>query len=268
MEKKGKRSSGITEQTKTTRTKRLIRGVFGVGGISAQVKEMLKLSADGTSNVVTTRFYDDSPDNISDVQEDLRIECILVPRITTGPRGADDEGTADEYIRYIEKEGGWDLDGEDSDLKDVLNRFRKDGTAEDNISDSLTEESMEDLRRWVMSNENAKCVIFDFDRVINRVEGVVGYDTEEEIRQIGITAAGLAKYHMGTKRRKRAFKRLLNDLIRRCIHIHIVTNNTAAGCELFYKIVKHIHPVFTKATVHGSYDHDTKLLCIRELKLV
>lgn len=269
--KAAKRSSAIGEKTKTTRTRRLVRSVLGVGGIGAHVKEAVRLAIQNTMDERSqpARFYDDSPDNIDDVQKDPQIECIQVPRVCKAvPAGMEDGGEDGAYLRYIRKHGGWDLKDKDRDLYDVMKFFHESGINEDNTSDALTEKDMKDLRTWAARNPNARVVIFDFDRVINQVEGTVSYDTNEEVEERGFTAKGLAKYHMGTKKRMRAFRRLVNELVRRGIFVHIVTNNTAAGCELFYSIVKHIHPVFTRETVHGSYDYETKLQCIRDKKLL
>ncbi len=236
----------------------------GVGGISSQIKQKFQ-----NSEEYIARFYDDSPDNINDVQKEPTIQCIHVPRVTSGPRGEEDGGTRYEYINYILEHGGWDLKGDDRDLNKVLEFFEEnEDYIEESVSDALTEENMKELREWVVQNQQVKCILFDFDRVINRVEGIIGCDTNKELYKLGISPSGLAKYHMGTKERMRTFRRLLNELLRLNIQIHIVTNNTAAGCESFYSILQNIHPVFTKNNVHGSYEYPTKLHCIRDKKLL
>ena len=234
----------------------------GIGGISNSVRNLVNTS----NKLKNIRFYDDSIDNINDVSKDIRIECILIPRETkTVPKGKSDGGKINEYIRWIRDHGGWDIDDKDSDLYDVLRFFyENEEYQEDETSDALTENYMNDLLQWARINPDAKCVLFDFDRVINQVEGIIGYDYVRDIRKYDLKPSGFAKYHMGTKKRYKLFKKLINELIRRNIDIHIVTNNTAANCELFHEILKKIHPVFNKNTIHGSYKHDTKLHCIRE----
>lgn len=234
----------------------------GIGGISNSVRNLINNS----NKLKNIRFYDDSIDNINDVSKDSRIECILIPRENkTLPKGKNDGGKIHEYIRWIRDHGGWDIDNTDSDLYDVLRFFyENEEYQEDETSDAFTEQHMNDLLQWIRINPNAKCVIFDFDRVINQVEGIIGYDTVRDIRKHDLKPSGFAKYHMGTKKRYRLFKKLLNELVRRNIDVRIVTNNTAANCELFHEILKKIHPVFNKKTIHGSYKHDTKLHCIRE----
>lgn len=240
---------------------------MGIGGISTAARQFVRAlrNPDELKNI---RFYDDSEENIEDVSANSLIECIHVPRTETSPKGRSQGGENHEYIRYIRDHGKWDLDNKDSDLYDVLCFYHDSPEMqEDEISEGLTEKHIDDLIRWTRKNPNAKCVIFDFDRVINRVEGVIGYDTVAEIRKYNLKPSGLAKYHLGTKRRMIKLKKMFDELVRRGIDVRIVTNNTAAGCELFTEILKKIHPVFNKNTIHGSYNHDTKLHCIREFIL-
>ncbi len=248
---------------KSVRKNTTNNNTMGIGGISTAARNFVRSM--NVNEVKNVRFYDDSTENIEDVQKDFNIECIHVPRTNGSPKGKLQGGKEHEYIRYIRDHGGWDLDNKDSDLYDVLCFYHESSSLqEDEISDALTDEHMSALLQWARSNPNAKCVIFDFDRVINRVEGIIGYDTVAEIKKYGLKPSGFAKYHMGTKKRMSKFKKLLDELVRRNIDVRIVTNNTAAGCELFYEILKKIHPVFNKNTVHGSYNHDSKLHCIRE----
>jgi hypothetical protein len=237
----------------------------GIGGISAQVKQRVS-----GKNHHIARFYDDSPDNIYDVEKEGLIQCIIVPRTTKlGPRGEEDGGHRLEYINYIREKGGWDLERDDRDLERVLRFFENESDySEEAVSDSLQEKDMLELREWFLTNPQAKCVIFDFDRVINRVEGIIGVDTNKELKQLGISASGLAKYHMGTKERMRVFRRLINELIRLNKKVCIVTNNTATDCETFYLILKEIHPYFTEENVFGSWKYPTKLHCIRDKKII
>jgi hypothetical protein len=240
---------------------------MGIGGISTAARQFVRAlkNPDELKNI---RFYDDSEENIEDVQKDFNIECIHVPRTDTTPKGRSQGGEEHEYIRYIRDHGKWDLDNKDSDLYDVLCFYHESPQMqEDEVSEGLTEKHINELLQWTRKNPNAKCVIFDFDRVLNRVEGVIGYDTVAEIRKYHLKPSGLAKYHLGSKRRMIKLKKMFDELVRRGIDVRIVTNNTAAGCELFTEILKCIHPVFNKKTIHGSYDHDTKLHCIREFIL-
>jgi hypothetical protein len=280
---KSEKSEKSTKTTKTTTTKstksvrpKIRKSIrkqntntngMGIGGISTAARQFVRAlrNPDELKNI---RFYDDSEENIDDVQKDYKIECIHVPRTNTSPKGKSQGGEEHEYIRYIRDRGNWDLDNKDSDLYDVLTFYHESPhMQEDEISEALTDKHIDELLRWTRKNQNAKCVIFDFDRVINRVEGVIGYDTVAEIRKYHLKPSGLAKYHIGSKKRMRKIKRMFDELVRRGIDVRIVTNNTAAGCELFTEILKCIHPVLNKNTIHGSYNHDTKLHCIREFIL-
>lgn len=273
------KSTKTTNSTKSSKTTKTIKSVrpnlrksvrnngMGIGGISTAARQFVRAlrNPDELKNI---RFYDDSEENIEDVQKDYNIECIHIPRTDTTPRGKSQGGNEHEYIRYIRDHGRWDLDGRDSDLYNVLTFYHESPhMQEDEISEALTDKHIDELLRWTRKNPNAKCVIFDFDRVINRVEGVIGYDTVSEIKKYHLKPSGLAKYHIGTKSRMKKIKKMFDELVRRGIDVRIVTNNTAAGCELFTEILKCIHPVLNKNTIHGSYNHDTKLHCIREFIL-
>ena len=213
-----------------------------------------------------TRFYDDSPDNVRDVARDMNIECIQVPRSNkVVPKGSEDGGSPHDYARWVKKRGGWDLEGEDRDIADVLDYYlQRDSFGEEDTSDSLTESMMRDLRTWAQTNRNARCVIFDFDRVINLTEGIMSFDTPSDLHDAGLTVSGLTKYHMGTKQRMQLFRRVLNELVRREVSVHVVSNNEAALTKTFVAVLHNLHPVFSRESVHASKDFPTKLHCIRQ----
>ena len=213
-----------------------------------------------------TRFYDDSPDNIHAVSKDCNIECIQVPRTNkTVPKGSEDGGSPHDYCRWVKKRGGWDLANADKDLADVLEYYSaREDFGEEDTSDSLTEPMMRELRTWAQTNRNARCVIFDFDRVINMTEGIMAFDTPSDLHDAGLSVSGLTKYHMGTKERMALFRRVLNELVRREIAVCVVSNNEAALTKTFVALLHHLHPVFTRETVVASKDYPTKLHCIRQ----
>jgi hypothetical protein len=215
---------------------------------------------------LSIRFYDDSPDNISDVRKDMTIECIHVPRVNRKvPPGTCDGGKNLDYCNYVKKKGGWKLDTVDSDLASVLEYYmNKDDFSEEDTSDSLTENGMRELRTWACTNRNASDVIFDFDRVINLTEGIMGYDTPSDLHERDLRVSGLAKYHMGTKSRLMLFRRVLNELTRRNVRVHVVSNNEAAATPLFSALLHAIHPAFHRDNIYASCTYKTKLHCIRQ----
>ncbi len=202
------------------------------------------------------RFYDDSPDNIADVLINGSIECIHVPRIKTHI------GT---YQSYIHKCGGWKLKSEDRDLTIILEQLKH---SEEEMSDSLTIEMMSELRQWVRQHPKNTCkVIFDFDRVINHIEGIVA-GTYAFIQKENLTISGLAKYHMGTKERLNHFRKTIDELIAHKCKIYVVTNNPGCKEETFIPVLTYIHPIFTKKTVHCSFRFANKLNCFQTRKLI
>jgi hypothetical protein len=232
-------------------------------------KASAKTKTKKTSNKTTTqlaskkytRFYDDSPDNIADVITHGNIECIHVPRVNTiVPRGM-------TYGTYVEKYGGWNLKTSDKDLQQVLTSLHNEIETEE-VSDSLTSEHMAELRRWVRSKPKGSCrVMFDFDRVINQVEGMIA-GSLKTITDQKLNIPGLAKYHIGSKNRLKDFRKTVNELLKYETNVSVVTNNPGCRDESFVAVLNYIHPVFTSSTVHCSYRFANKLNCMSARKLV
>ncbi len=208
-----------------------------------------------------TRFYDDSPDNIADVITHGDIECIHVPRVNTiVPRGM-------TYNTYVEKYGGWNLKTSDKDLQQVLEALKNEVETEE-VSDSLTSEHMSELRRWVRSKPKGSCrVMFDFDRVINQVEGMIA-GSLKTISDQHLNISGLAKYHIGSKNRLKDFRKTINELLKFDTNVSVVTNNPGCRDESFVAVLNYIHPIFTRSTVHCSYRFANKLNCMSAKKLL
>ncbi len=207
------------------------------------------------------RFYDDSPENIADVITHGAIECIHVPRINTSlPRDM-------TYNDYVRTRGGWKLQGKDSDLLQVLDTLRSEQDMEE-FSDSLTEAHMSELRQWVRKRPKGSCrVMFDFDRVINQVEGMIA-GSLKTIQEQQLNISGLAKYHIGTKARWQAFRKTVDELLKQGASVSVVTNNPGCQDESFVAVLNFIHPAFTKENVHCSYRFANKLNCMSARKLV
>ncbi len=208
-----------------------------------------------------TRFYDDSPENIADVITHGSIECIHVPRVNTLiPKGR----TFNEFVRSA---GGWKLTGKDADLLQVLDTLKSDADVEE-FSDALTSEHMSELRKWVRSKPKGSCrVMFDFDRVINMVEGMIA-GSIETIQAQNLNISGLAKYHIGTKERLQDFRKTVDELLRYNARVSVVTNNPGCQDASFVEVLHYIHPVFTKENVHCSYRFANKLNCMSARKLL
>ncbi len=204
-----------------------------------------------------TRFYDDSPENIADVITHGEIECIHVPRVNSSRK---------KYVKFVKENGGWDLNGEDSDLKQVLDTMSQE--IDEEWSDSLTAQHMSELRTFVNSKPVVSCrVMFDFDRVINQVEGTISGKISEITSQ-GLNVSGLAKYHIGTKGRLQDFRKTMDDLIKRKCKVSVVTNNPGCKDESFIAVLHYIHPHFQEKNVHCSFRFANKLNCMSARKLL
>lgn len=207
------------------------------------------------------RFYDDSPENIADVITHGSIECIHVPRVNTiMPRGM-------SYNEYVRTHGGWKLQGKDADLLQVLDSLRSESDMEE-FSDSLTEAHMSELRQWVRKKPQGTCrVMFDFDRVINHVEGMIA-GSMKTIEEQNLSVSGLAKYHIGTKTRWQSFRKTIDALLKQKASVSVVTNNPGCQDESFVAVLHFIHPAFNRENVHCSYRFANKLNCMSARKLV
>jgi hypothetical protein len=220
-------------------------------------KDRRRSSRKKTQRTQFTRFYDDSPDNIADVITHGDIECIHVPRVNSSRK---------KYIKFVKENGGWDLNGEDSDLKQVLDTMSQE--IDEEWSDSLTSQHMNELRTFVNSKPIGSCrVMFDFDRVINQVEGTISGKISEITSQ-GLNVSGLAKYHIGTKARLQDFRRTIDELVKRKCKVSVVTNNPGCKDESFIAVLHYIHPHFQEKNVHCSFRFANKLNCMSARKLL
>jgi hypothetical protein len=205
------------------------------------------------------RFYDDSPDNIADVIAHGNIECVHVPRVNSSKK---------RYLDSVREDGRWDLMGQDADLQQVLHALKSAGELDEDASDALTSAHMSELRRFVRSKPKGTCrIMFDFDRVINRVEGMIAGKHKDILAQ-GLNVSGLSKYHIGSKPRLEEFRRTIDECLKYGAKVSVVTNNPGCNDETFIPVLHFIHPVFTDKNVHCSFRFANKLNCISAKKLL
>lgn len=214
-----------------------------------------------TTPTTHTRFYDDAPENIADVIAHGQIECIHVPRVNTIVP------SKMTYNDFVSRHGGWNLKTTDKDLQQVLTSLKSEIDTEE-VSDALTSVHMSELRKWVRSKPDGSCrVMFDFDRVINQVEGMIA-GSLKSIQDQGLNIPGLAKYHIGSKNRLKDFRKTINELLKHNATVSVVTNNPGCRDESFVAVLNYIHPVFTSSTVHCSFRFANKLNCMSARNLV
>jgi hypothetical protein len=211
------------------------------------------------------RFYDDNQDYLK-LHPNLErvVETIWVPRDPILDRQGRVIVTGRAYNDFIRSEGGWDLNGSDRDLSDLLTDLSKE---EEKIilSTGINESHIRDLKRFArelppVSNGRTKgVVIFDWDEVLNRREGY---------RRAGGNHSPTAymKYAMGTKARMRQIKLCIELLSRNKIEVHVATNNTGCGKSAFFESIAHaLHP---SIRVHCCRKYDTKSECISVEKMI
>ena len=165
-------------------------------------------------------------------------------------------------------EGGWDLSGRDADLQQVLHALKSAGELDEDASDALTSAHMSELRRFVRSKPKGSCrIMFDFDRVINQVEGMIAGKHKDILAQ-GLNVSGLSKYHIGTKARLEEFRRTIDECLKYGAKVSVVTNNPGCNDETFVPVLHFIHPAFTEKNVHCSFRFANKLNCMSARKLL
>lgn len=264
-------SKTTTTTTKTTRTSkksatRPSSSSSSSSSVAAKTTQKTQKAATVVKKKIRTdvpkkfyRFYDDSPDNIADVIAHGNIECIHVPRMNSSKK---------RYVKSVQEDGRWDLSGEDADLQQVLHALRSTGELDEDASDALTSTHMSELRRFVRSKPKKSCrVMFDFDRVINRVEGMIAGKHKDILAQ-GLNVSGLSKYHIGSKPRLEEFRRTIDECLKHGAKVSVVTNNPGCNDETFIPVLHFIHPAFTEKNVHCSFRFANKLNCISAKKLL
>ncbi len=213
------------------------------------------------------RFYDDNRKYLQlHPNLDRVIETIWVPRDPILDRDGHVISTGRAYSDFICSDGGWDLDGSDRDLSNLLASLREQDENEHVIlSTGINETHIRDLERFARDlppapNGRTKgVVIFDWDEVLNRREGY---------RRVRGNHAPVAymKYAMGTKTRMEAVSACIELLTRNKIEVHVATNNTGCGTSEFFNSVAHaLHP---KIRVHCCRKYDTKSECISVERIV
>jgi hypothetical protein len=172
------------------------------------------------------------------------------------------------YLDSVREDGRWDLMGQDADLQQVLHALKSAGELDEDASDALTSAHMSELRRFVRSKPKGTCrIMFDFDRVINRVEGMIAGKHKDILAQ-GLNVSGLSKYHIGSKPRLEEFRRTIDECLKYGAKVSVVTNNPGCNDETFIPVLHFIHPVFTDKNVHCSFRFANKLNCISAKKLL
>jgi hypothetical protein len=210
------------------------------------------------------RFYDDNKKYLELHPSLARVvETIWVPRDPILDRRGNVISSGHEYSDLLRSNGGWDLDGADRDLSNLLTSLRE----QDErivLSTGINESHIRDLERFArdlpaLSNGTKGVVIFDWDEVLNRREGYR--------RVHGNHAPGTyMKYAMGTKARMEKIRACIDLLTRNKIEVHVATNNTGCGTSEFFESVAHaLHP---KIQVHCCRKYNTKSECISVEKMI
>lgn len=204
------------------------------------------------------RFYDDNK-NYLVLHPSLErvVETIWVPRDPILDRRGNVISTGREYSDFMRSNGGWDLDGVDRDLSNLLTSLSEQDERI-TLSTGLNEMHFHDLKQFArdlpeLPHGIKGVVIFDWDEVLNRREGYRRASGDH-------APAAYMKYAMGTKARMEEIRSCLDVLIRNRVQVHIATNNTGCGKSDFFESVA--HALSPDITVHCCRKYDTKSECI------
>jgi hypothetical protein len=220
------------------------------------------------------RFYDDNVGHITAVNREFgdMIEGILVHQIPLMNCMTGDMVTMlRDYENYIQECGGWDLDGEDSDLNGVLAVYGKIANAHEEISQALSIQDFDDLQAWAAElpdNPGRRFrgkVFFDWDQVLNHIEGMYVHPTIWQVRaQKNVEPSGYLKLCMGSKARMLKVKQTISYLFAHDIEVNIVTNNGSCrngdADAVFGYISAALDP---RIQVHCCKTYPEKAACIR-----
>lgn len=227
-------------------------------------------------SVVFHRFYDDDEENIEKVHKHnlrlkkMEIQCIHVPRKNTLFLDGD-------YVDYVRNAFTQSSQNRISSVEiTMVNKYlsfvKTNKWKETTVSDALSWECMIELDAWadrvnktmVLHHNPTESiqpsVFFDWDQVINRVEGVrmySGFSNENSVTDSFLSSwietiggpSGQMMYHIGTPERLDRFRKVLDKLQLYTIRVYILTNNgscvsakDALRSEMFLKVIQSIHP--------------------------
>jgi len=227
------------------------------------------------------RFYDDNRKYLMlDKQLARSVETIWVAPEPMLSRNGEPLTGKGAYVRFL-RSADWDLRGEDRDLKDLLDWFGT-GTEEERVHDGLNESHFQDLIMFanslpsVANNAVRGVVIFDWDEVVNHTAGFRFHKSKTVEHN---SPSAYLKYVIGTKRRLHSFRSCLNVLFSNRVAVHVATNNTGCGLDLFKAIVRELHPHIVvhccnayrkhvKATADPSMFVSNKSYCIELERII
>lgn len=223
-----------------------MRKYFYLPDESGRLRRVKKESYFGARTKSSVWFFDDDPQNLKIVSKDPRVRAIHV-EVTKLP--------VENYTDSVEHRGGWDPT-KDRDLFEFIEHRRRVGTPDDTFASiGLTFDQMTAVCRWVKKRGRSATVVFDFDYVLNRLEGL--------ILTPDAPASGIAKYYVGTHIRLRAIRAMIDCVLRNRGRVFIVTNNGGSESDVFVNVCHAIHPHFTRDTVKSALPHErNKLTCM------
>jgi hypothetical protein len=238
--------------------------------------------------ILKYRFYDDNPQYINDVKENKEVFCIEVRRRqmtrdgTVGVNDLEDpeylhnpDVTPITYREHLRRE--YNNFENESELEMYTNKIYTLHGEEKRVSEALNEEMMDDCMLWSsllyeQENDNPNnsnlqqyygAVFFDFDRVINCLEGYSSYPTEEEmIEHEGVHAITLLKYIIGSPIRLQKLRNLFDFLQNKKVRACILTNNTGCHKPIFKTVCNLLHQTLTESNIFCCVGLNTKLVCI------
>lgn len=252
----------------------------------ARVKYLHGLNKFGTGPIKKYRFYDDDRNNIQKMKEDERIQSILVKRrpLQSNTIGLYDNYHINKSIYYREHiEYVYDINGKDADIKNYI-EIRRGLKNEDehHVSEGLDILMLNELKEWAdllyqqeiqtEQQEYIGCVFFDFDRVLNCLEGITITRNLNDFKTIyNIEPYGILKYIFGSKERYDSIYYTIDYLLQRKIKVCILTNNTACDSHPSFKeLLGYYHNYFREYPdrIYCSVTYPSKLEFLHQNNLI
>jgi len=116
--------------------------------------------------------------------------------------------------------------------KNAYALFLKQGNIQENkTAIGFSRDNGENLKQWVIKTKSEKAVLFDWDRTLSVLEGIMVPPNKwviNEFKKKKISYYDMALYYAGTKARLQYLRGLSDFLEKHRVHIYILTNNPLA----------------------------------------
>jgi hypothetical protein len=188
-------------------------------------------------------FFDNEPVNIDSMSNIPNCETVLI-----------DHTIPNEFIRKNKKNSSY-----------VQHFLEKGSTYAKLVQEQegetimpttgITQEHISRLEKWIRRVNNPKIAVFDWDRTLIVVEGMLLPSSPYTYESYETTIEDALIYSIGGEQRFQQIKKMFEMLEENTVHVFILTNNNDANLKqaLFLEIVRLIFPGVTKEKLICAY---------------